>query len=61
MNFVSSVVNYFTESAGTIVMLSIVTRLVGWLFSPPGPGVTAVLPIFSSTSSPLINLPKVVY
>ena len=33
---------YFTESAGTILMLSIVTRLVGLLFSPPFPITTGV-------------------
>ena len=53
--------NHFTESAGTILMLSITTRLVGLLISPMLFLVTGVSPIFSSTSSPLISLPKVVY
>src|SRR4051812_43425386 len=53
-------VNYFIELAGTISILLIVIRLVGLLFSP-FPIVTGVSPIFSSTSSPLINFPKVVY
>ena len=46
---------------GTIFTLSIVTRLLGLLTSPWAFRSTGVLPILSSTSSPLINLPKVVY
>src|SRR5206468_7855286 len=53
--------NYFTDSAGTTFTLSITTRFVGLLGSPCAFRSTGVLPIFSSTSSPLINLPKVVY
>src|SRR5438477_13114142 len=52
---------YFTESAGTMSIFSITTRVVGLLFSPMLFRVTGVSPIFPSTSSPLINLPKVVY
>ena len=52
---------YFAEFAGTILMLSITTRLVGLLFSPELLLVTGVSPILPSTSSPLINLPNVVY
>jgi hypothetical protein len=52
---------YFTESAGTMSILSIVTRSVGLLISFPLFRVTGVFPIFSSTSSPLINFPNVVY
>src|SRR6266481_7484213 len=54
-------INYFTESAGTILMLSITTRLVGLLGSPMLFLVTGISPIFPSTSWPLISLPKVVY
>ena len=59
MSFV--VTNYFSESAGTILMLSIATRLVGLLISPALFRVTAVSPILSSTSLPLISFPNVVY
>src|SRR6202040_1741051 len=52
---------YFTEFAGTIFTLSITTRFVGLLISPCAFPSTGVLPILSSTSSPLINLPNVVY
>src|SRR5258706_13170659 len=47
---------YFTESAGTILMLSTPMRLLG-----RSGGWVGVVAIFSSTSSPLINLPKAVY
>src|SRR5882672_10271350 len=47
---------YFTESAGTILMLSTPTRLFG-----RSGGCVGVVAIFSSTSSPLINFPKAVY
>ena len=47
---------YFTESAGTILMLSTFIR-----FSGRSPGSVFVVAIFSSTSSPLISLPKAVY
>src|SRR5437773_538236 len=53
--------SHFTESAGTMSIFSITTRVVGLLFSPMLFLVTGVSPIFASTSSPLINLPKVVY
>ena len=46
---------------GTILMLSITTRLLGLLGSPVLFLVTGISPIFSSTSWPLISLPKVVY
>ena len=52
---------YFTESARTISIFSITTRFVGLLISPCAFRSTGVSPIFSNTSSPLINLPKVVY
>jgi len=48
--------NYLTESAGTILMLSMFIRLTGTSRGPVG-----VVPIFSSTSSPLISLPNAVY
>ncbi len=51
----------FTESAGTILTLSMTTRLVGLLFSPELLTSTGVRAIFSRTSSPLTNFPKVVY
>src|SRR5205814_8340218 len=54
-------ISYFTESAGTILTLSITTRLIGLLGSPVLFLVTGMSPIFSSTSWPLIRLPKVVY
>src|SRR5213596_1804599 len=57
----TTTIHYFTEFAGTIFTLSITTRFVGLLISPELFLVTGVPPIFSSTSSPLINLPKVVY
>ncbi len=47
---------YFTESPGTILMLSMFMRLTGR--SGPSVGVVA---IFSKTSSPLMSLPKTVY
>jgi len=50
--------SYFTLSAGTILMLSTAMRLAG--ADPWGPPV-GVVAIFSSTSSPLISLPKPVY
>src|SRR6266576_4426713 len=53
--------DYFTEPAGTMSILLIVMRLVGLLISPCAFRSTGVLPIFSSTSSPLINLPNGVY
>ena len=49
-------INHFTASAGTILMLMIPMRLLG-----RSCGCVGVVPIFSSTSSPLISLPKVVY
>ena len=52
---------YFTESAGTILMLSTVTRLVGLLRSPLSLVVTSVSPIFPRTSSPFMIFPNVVY
>src|SRR5215217_7816320 len=52
---------YFTEFDGTIFTLSITTRFVGLLISPCVFRSTGVLPIFSRTSPPLINLPNVVY
>ena len=52
---------YFTESAETILMLCTSMRFLGLLFSPVALGATGVFPIFSSTSSPLITLPKAVY
>src|ERR1019366_1096957 len=48
--------NHFTESAGTILMLSTPMRLFGLSW-----GCVGVVAIFSSTSSPLISLPKAVY
>jgi len=53
--------DYWIEFAGTILMLSITTRLVGLLISPVLFLVTGVSPIFLSTSSPLISFPNVVY
>ncbi len=53
--------SYFTESAGTILTLSRVTRVSGLLSSPPGARPTGVAPILSRTSRPLITLPKAVY
>ena len=47
---------YFTESAGTILMLSMPTRLFG-----RSGGCVGVVAIFSSTSSPLMSLPNAVY
>ena len=47
---------YFTESRGTILMLSTFMRVSG-----RSPGAVFVVPIFSNTSSPLINLPNAVY
>src|SRR2546423_9112284 len=52
---------YFTESAGTILMLSTVTRFVGLLRSPLSLMVTSVSPIFPRISSPFMIFPKVVY
>src|SRR2546423_14109743 len=52
---------YFTESAGTMSIFSITTRVVGLLFSPMLFRVTGVSPILERTSSPLINFPNVVY
>ena len=52
---------YFTESAGTILMLSITMRLAGLLGSPRLFLVTSVSPILSSTSWPFMSLPNVVY
>jgi len=52
---------YFTESAGTILMLSTVTRFVGLLRSPLSLVVTSVSPIFPRTSSPFMIFPNVVY
>ena len=51
-----SILFYFTESRGTRVMLMMPMRLSG-----RSCGCVGVVPIFSSTSSPLINLPNVVY
>src|SRR5260370_2847364 len=53
--------NYWTESAGTILMLSITTRLVGLLISPALFLDGGVSPILSSTSSPLFSFPNVLY
>src|SRR3982751_1703125 len=50
----------FAESAGTILMLLISTRLVGLLISPRLL-VTGVFAIFSRTSIPFVTLPKAVY
>jgi len=47
---------YFTESRGTMVMLMMPMRLSG-----RSCGCVGVVAIFSSTSSPLISLPNVVY
>ena len=47
---------YFTESAGTILMLSTPMRLSGRSW-----GCVGVVAIFSSTSPPLISLPNAVY
>src|SRR5437879_321657 len=47
---------YLIESAGTILMLSTLIRFSGRSFGP-----VLVVAIFSSTSSPLISLPKAVY
>src|SRR5256885_10237604 len=52
---------YFTESAGTILMLSTVTRFVGLLRSPLSLMVTSVSPIFPTTSSPFMIFPNAVY
>src|SRR2546423_15130288 len=52
---------YFTESAGTILMLSTVTRLVGLLRSPLSLVITSMSPIFPRTSSPFMSFPNVVY
>ena len=49
-------VAYFTESRGTILMLSTFMRFTG-----RSPGCVAVVPIFSNTSSPLMSLPNAVY
>ena len=57
----ADLVLYFTEFAGTIFTLSITIRFVGLLISPCALRSTDVSPIFSSTSTPLINLPNVVY
>src|SRR5215467_13587488 len=51
----------FHRVSGTISIFSITIRLVGLLGSPMLFFVTGVSPIFSSTSSPLINFPNVVY
>ena len=51
-----SEVSYFTESRGTILMLSTFMRFTG-----RSPGCVAVVPIFSNTSSPLMSLPNAVY
>ncbi len=54
--------DYLIESAGTILMLSRVTRGLGMLISPIAFGpVQGESPSFPSTSSPLITLPKAVY
>src|SRR5580698_3824988 len=54
--FLSILFDHLMESAGTILMLVISTRLSG-----RSGGWVGVVAIFSSTSSPLINLPKAVY
>ena len=48
--------DHFTASSGTILMLMMPTRLSG-----RSCGCVGVVAIFSSTSSPLINFPNVVY
>src|SRR6185369_12933995 len=48
--------HHLTESRGTILMLLMPMRLSG-----RSCGCVGVVPIFSRTSSPLINFPKVVY
>src|SRR5204863_8362232 len=57
----TTTIHYFTESAGTILTLSITTRFVGLLVSPALFLVTGISPIFSRTSAPLTSLPNVVY
>src|SRR6266498_1793841 len=51
----------FTVLAGTILMLSMATRVSGLLASPFALGTTGVSPSLPRTSSPLISLPKAVY